>query len=219
MSSLFPRFGASPETLRTLGVNTRGSGLIIGETDSGQAASVDLLRATPTRAVLLGSLTLAQTFVFRALGLGSSVAVSTWRQQPWQELGRRAEAGSALVVTGADQLDPAEGSESAPMLVVQDSGSVPQEARVAPAPWRTTLHVLGGLHPLTQPILAAADLLFLQRLDRSQAEALGALLQLQPRLVDQLSSMRPLQIAALSRAGGQLVNLVSSPTETRILQR
>ena len=70
------------------GVNVRGSGLIIGETDTRQAAALDLLRAEPTRAVVFGSLNLARTIAFRSLGLGARVVVSSWRPGPWSALGR-----------------------------------------------------------------------------------------------------------------------------------
>lgn len=193
--------------------------MIIGETVGGLAAALDLLRAAPTRAVVIGSLNLARTIALRSLGLGASVVVSTWRQRPWGELARGSGAPTRLMtVTGEDRFEPPEATETSPVLIIHDTSSMPQDARIAPAPWRTSLHLLSGLHPLTQHILAGADVLVLQQVDVQQATALGRLLRLPPPLVGQLSTLGPLQVVVLSKAGTLLVNLVSTPTEAQLFR-
>jgi ESX secretion system protein EccE len=215
----FPQFRADPETLSHLGVNARGSGLIIGETDDHQAAAIDLLREEPTRAVVLGSLNLARTMAFRCLGLGARVLVSTWRPAPWAALAHAAGVGPDLLgMVGDGRVEAPDADEAMPLLVVQDHGSAPQETRIAAAPWRATLHVLNGLHPLTQHLLASADVLVLQQMDQRQGANVVRLLALPPQVIGRLSTLGPFQVLVVSRAGWQLVNLVSTPTEVTLLR-
>ena len=215
----FPRFAARPAALEQLGVNVRGSGLIIGETDDNQAAAIDLLRDVPTRAVVLGALNLARTIAFRALGRAAQVLVSTWRPGPWAALARASGVpGEQMSVLGEGRIDTPEATEASPLLVVHDNGSAPQEARISAAPWRASLHVLSSLHPLTQHLLASADVLILQQMDARQGTSVTRLLQLPSNLVAQLTTLGPFQVLVVSRAGSQLVNLVSTPTESALLR-
>jgi hypothetical protein len=217
--AVFNRFEAGPDALAALGVNIRGSGLIIGETEAGQATAIDLLRADPTRVVVLGSLNLARTIAFRALGLGAQVFVSTWRPGPWVALARSSGVSQQQLTVAADgRFEPPEASETSPVLVIHDTGPAQQESRIAAVPWRTSLHVLNGLHPLTHHLLASADVVILQQLDTRQGSTIGRLLQLPGRVVNQLAALGPFQVVVLSRSGGELVNLVSTPTEAQVFR-
>ena len=215
----FPRFQADPVSLAQLGVNARGSGLIIGETDDHQAAAIDLLREEPTRAVVLGTLNLARTVAFRCLGLGARVLVSTWRPGPWAALARGAGVGpETFGLVDEGRLDAPDADEATPLLVVHDHGSAPQETRIATGPWRASLHVLTGLHPLTQHLMAGADVLVLQQMDQRQGGNLVRLLSLPAPLIGRLSTLGPFQVLVVSRGGWQLVNLVSTPSEVALLR-
>ena len=215
----FIRFRASPTALAAFGMTVRGSGVIIGAAARGQATAIDLLRAGPTRAVVLGSLNLARTIVFRALGLGARVLVSSRRPQPWTALAQAAAVDSPQLDVPPDgRCEVAAASEFSPLLVVHDNGSGSASARMGPAPWRTSLHLFDALQPSAQHIVTAADLVIVQQRDIHQSRLIGQLLQLPGRVVHQLAALGPFQVVLLSRSGCQLVNLVSTPTERQVFE-
>ena len=64
-----------------------------------------------------------------------------------------------------------------------------------------TLHVLTGLHPLTQHLMAGADVLVLQQMDQRQGANVVRLLSLPAALIGRLSTLGPFQVLVVSRGG------------------
>ena len=156
------------------------AGLMMGRNRHGQPVTVRLLRAEPTRAVLVGVGRAAATVVLRALALGAHVVVQTGRPESWDQLLRGVVGPAdavALAPPGAPfSLPPA--SAATPQLVVLDVGPTSAVDPVPPARWRSTLVVRDDVSTVDLGALSRADLVVLQPLRPAEAELVGVALGL-----------------------------------------
>ena len=197
-----------------------GDGVVIGEDDRGAPAVLGLFRPTAYRIVLIGGLWTAQLLALRAAATGARVAVETGRGPVWTPVARAAGGPPPGVTvhpvggTGARGASP-----TAPLLTVRDCGSRPARSRLSPGPWQATLTLLPFLEPESEQLLAAADLVGVQRLSPQEAAPAGRVLRLPgaavpalPELGDGVTLWSDGRNRALVRSG-------PTPTEVQILGR
>lgn len=197
--------------------------MVLGCGPQGEPLSVSVLRAEPTRLVLVGGLYLARQVALRAMAIGAWVVVGTGRDAAWQVLTRAAGEGPdgrRAPMVQVRRLTPVElprASEDAPLLVVHDGGAVPQELFPPRSSWQTTMYVLPYLHPQAQHTANNADLILLQRLPVGQAQLAARIWRLPPPMLNQLTSLADDAVVALGRNLWMPLKLVTTPKEREIL--
>lgn len=184
----------TPEQLAAVALPVGDDGVVIGEDGGGVPAVLGLFRPGGYRIVLIGGLWTAQLIALRAAATGARVAVETGREAAWTPVARAA-GGSPPCLT----LHPVGGpgsrdaSPTAPVLAVRDRGSRPPGSRLSPGSWRATLTLLPFLEPEREPqseqLLAAADLVGLQRLSPPEAALAGRVLRLPGAAVEALPGL------------------------------
>lgn len=220
---LAPQFVVSPAMLDAVSPSGASGGLVLGSGAQGEPLTVSALRAQPTRVVLVGGLYLARQVALRAMATGAWVVVGTGRPAAWQALAKAAgtdAGGQPVPVVQVRKLAPAElprASEDAPLLVVHDGGSVPQELFAPRSPWQSTLYVLPYLHPQAGATATAADLVLLQRLPVGQAQLASRIWQLSPPQVHQLTALGDDGVIALGPDLWLPMRLVTTQREQQIL--
>jgi hypothetical protein len=223
---LAPAFSVAPPLLDALGPPVRPAGVVLGADPQGEPVSVGLVRAAPTRVVLLGGLYLARQVTLRAVGAGVHAVVVTGRPPVWDAV-RRA---------GAPDTDPAEPDDpeapvrvvgetpadlavtgGPPLLVVHDRGATPRGPAPARRPRQTTLVVLPSLVPAVSDLADDADLVLIQRLPPHESELAGRLWRLTPAMTETLRTLPDRGVVLLGRNLWRRVDLVTGPRETAIL--
>ncbi len=193
------------------------AGLMLGRNRHGQPVTVHLLRADPTRAMLIGGGRAAATVVLRALALGTQVVVQSGRPESWDHL-LRGVAGPtdavALAPPGTSFNLPA-ASATTPQLVVLDVGPVPADP-VPPGPWRTTLVVRDDVSTVDLDALGRADLVILQPLRPGEAELAGAVLGLGEGHA-WLTRIRDDMVGLVSRRTVRWAQLCATPVEQQVI--
>ncbi|WP_127783959.1 hypothetical protein [Rhodococcus sp. X156] len=227
-------FVLSPEALSRLSLTGDRGGVVLGSDLRGGAVQLHLVRPVPSRLALVGGLYLAMQLVLRAAATGVLVVVATGRPAAWQPLQQAfadvapatPAAGAGADPTGAPPplqlrgLHPGplpRASEDAPVLVVQDSGAVPQELYPTRSPWQSTAYVLPYLHPQVGGNATAADLVLLQRLPVGQAQLAGRLWRLPPGVVDDLAGLTDDGLIALGANLFLPMRLVTTPKEASLI--
>lgn len=218
-----PEFLVSPGLLDAVSPPGDRGGMVLGSGPNDEPLSVSVLRAEPTRLVLVGGLYLARQVALRAMATGAWVVVGTGRPAAWQLLTRAAgdgPDGRPAPLVQVRKLAPVElprASEDAPLLVVHDGGAVPQELFPPRSPWQTTMYVLPYLHPQAGASANNADLVLLQRLPVGQAQLAARIWRLPPHLMDQLTSLKDDGVVALGPNLWLPLRLVTTPKEREIL--
>lgn len=138
---------------------------------------VRLFRPQPTRVTLLGGTYIASLVAFRALALGALVHVATPRPRAWRPLTGRTTAGR-VAVQPVGSRPPVRGSMQWPVLVINDTGPEPSDARPGGVPWQTTLTVLPELTDAGEAAARHADLLVLHRCPKDEAALVCHMLDL-----------------------------------------
>jgi len=217
-------FVVAPAALNHLSLTGDRGGVVLGSDQRGGAIQVHLLRPMPSRLALLGGLYLAQQLVLRAAATGAVVVVATGRPAAWTLVLRAfdgAPAGRAheapVQIRGLAPGPLPRATQDTPVLVVQDSGAVPQELYPARSPWQCTAYVLPYLHPQVGQNARAADLVLAQRLPVGQAQLAGRLWQLSAEMVHELASLTDDGVVALGSSLWLPLRLVTTPKEAALL--
>ena len=218
-----PEFSVSVAMLDRISPSGDRGGMVIGRGPKNEPLSLSIVRPAPTRVISVGGLYMARQLAMRAMATGAWVFIATARLTAWQVLERAAGQQPGSPQTRAVQirrLNPIElprATEEAPLLVLHDGGSTPQELFPPRGPWQTTVYVLPYLHPQVSQIAGTADLTLLQRLPLGQAQLAGRIWRLHPRLVQQLTMLKDDQVLALGRGLGVTFQLVTTNRERQIL--
>ncbi|MGH3797530.1 MAG: hypothetical protein ACRDSP_21895 [Pseudonocardiaceae bacterium] len=218
-----PEFLVSPSMLDAVSPAGDRGGMVLGSGPKDEPLSVSVLRAEPTRLVLVGGLYLARQVALRAMATGAWVVVGTGRPAAWQLLTRAAGEGPdgrPAPLVQVRRLAPVElprATEDAPLLVVHDGGAVPQELFPPRSPWQTTMYVLPYLHPQAGNTANNADLVLLQRLPVGQAQLAARIWRLPPPMIDELTSLKDDGVVALGPNLWLPLRLVTTPKEREIL--
>ena len=208
------------EQLAAVALPVGDDGVVIGEDGQGTPAVLGLFRPTAYEVVLVGGVWTAQLIALRATATGARVVVETGRGQIWTPVARAAGGGQpCLTVHPVGGVGPQGASVTAPVLVVRDCGSRPARSRLSPGPWQATLTLLPFLETESEQLLAAADLVGVQRLSPQEAAPAGRVLRLPgsavsalPQLGDGVTLWSDGRNRALVRSG-------PTPTEVQILGR
>jgi hypothetical protein len=169
----------SQEQLASMALPVGDDGVVIGEDGQGHPAVIGLFRPRAYEVVLVGGVWTAQLIALRAAATGARVVVESGRGQSWTPVARAAGGGQpCLTVHPVDGTGPQGASVTAPVLVVRDCGSRPSRSRLAPGPWQTTLTLLPFLGPESDRLLAAADVVGVQRVSPQEAAQAGRVLRL-----------------------------------------
>ena len=152
------------------------TGLLLGrETGSGRApVLLPLLRAEPTRVVLIGGSWLARIVVFRCVALGARVLVRTTEPRGWEGMDA---AGRVTVVPGPQ---PVTAHPGEPVLHVADLGGRTGGDLESGAGWQTLLTVADQLTDPAAAALPGADAVLVQRMWPQQASYVASVLRVEP---------------------------------------
>lgn len=222
-----PAFVAAPAALDRFSLTGDRGGVVLGSDQRGGAIQVHLLRPIPSRVALLGGLYLAMQLVLRAAATGAVVVVATGRPASWAPLARAFAPtpaapsgdgpGAPVEIRGLQPHPLPHATQDGPVLVVQDSGAVPQELYSVRSPWQSTAYVLPYLHPQVGLNATAADLVLVQRLPVGQAQLAGRLWRLQPGMVHELATLTDDGVVALGNNLWLPLRLVTTPKEAALL--
>ncbi|WP_327677011.1 hypothetical protein [Kitasatospora sp. NBC_00458] len=194
-------------------------GVLVGEdVHRAQPAVLGLFRPGARDLVLVGGVWTAQVIALRAAATGARVAVETARAHLWGPLAQAAGGGQPCVtVHQAGRLGPQGASVTSPVLVVRDLGARPPRSRLSAAPWQTGLTLLPHLGPNAAQLLAAADLVGVQRVSPQEAELIGRVLSLGPQEVGALPALTEDLTLWATRMSRQYVRVVAGLAERRYL--
>jgi hypothetical protein len=179
-------------SLSRIAVAAGPAGVVLGREHSGALAPVRLFRPEPTRAVVIGGSWVANLVVFRCLGHGARVTVTTASPAFWNAFKQRAGAGDDLVVQPSGGVDLTatgpSGPTGEPHLHVVDVGpTVP--ARAPAARWECQLTVVPNLTTAGLSPAAEADVVVATRLGSNDAELLASAARLGPADVTRLTQL------------------------------
>jgi hypothetical protein len=204
---------AQPGGLRRLGTTVGPAGVVLGRQHSGELAPVRLFRPEPTRVTLVSGSWLAWLVVFRSLGVGAQVHVTTAAPARWSTVGGLAGLPD-LVTVGATPPTETPGSMR-PRLWVNDVGLGAESAAVGP--WETMLDVVPGMTPTAPNLLAEADVVLLQRLTPDDADVCASTLRLAAGMETKLSQLHDDLVVVVVAGAVRFVNVATTPTEEELL--
>jgi hypothetical protein len=222
-SAVAPEFLVTPGLLDVVSPSGDRGGMVLGSGPNNEPLSVSVLRAQPSRLVLVGGLYLARQVALRAMATGAWVVVATGRPAAWQSLTRAAGEGldgrpaPLMQICGLAPVELPRASEDAPLLVVHDGGAVPQELFPPRSTWQTTLYVLPYLHPQAEGTANNADLVLLQRLPAGQAQLAAEMWRLPAPMANHLAALTEDGVVALGPNLWLPLRLVTTPAEREIL--
>lgn len=221
-------FLAEPAVLDGLSLTGDRGGVVIGSDQAGGAVQLHLFRRAPARLALLGGLYLASQVVLRAAATGARVVLATGRPAAWEHVAHALDLGAPghgvsdapVPLVELRGLEPAplpRATQELPLLIVQDSGAVPQELYPARSPWQSTAYVLPYLHPQLGANAAMADVVLAQRLPLGQAQLAGRVWNLAPAMVHELASLTDDGVVALGTNVWLPLRLVTTPKESALI--
>ncbi|THV22032.1 hypothetical protein [Glycomyces paridis] len=188
------------------------SGLVIGRDAEQLPVVAPFFRPEETRINLIGGVYLARLLVFRALAIGTRVAVCTTRPQEWNGLGETATGrGDRLAVLHGDQPVTVEASQHSPALYVYDVGERGSQTKPVLGPWRTQLTVLPRLTNFADSLTGEAHMTVLQRLTAEEAQVARSAIRVNQEVLQWLQMLHDDMIAML-RKGQKERYLWCSPT-------
>jgi hypothetical protein len=204
---------ARPGGLRRLGITAGPAGVVLGRQHSGDLAPVRLFRPEPTRVTLVGGSWLAWLVVFRSLGVGAQVHVTTAAPARWSTVGSL--AGLPDLVTVGPTPSAATPGIMRPRLWVNDVGIGAAGATVGP--WETMLDVVPGMTPTTPAQLAEADVVLLQRLTPDDAGVCASTLRLAAGMETKLSQLHDDLVVVVVAGAVRFVNIAATSVEEELL--
>jgi type VII secretion protein EccE len=195
-----------------------GAGLMLGRNRKGWPVLARVVRAEPTRALLVGGVRVAEMLTLRALALGVHVLVHTGRPYAWEPFLRAVSLPSdAIALVPFDRpvaLPPA--GPLAPQLVVVDVGPPGSQPLPGEAGWRTTLVVRDDLAEADLDAVARADLVVLQPLHPDEAALAGAVLGLGAGQ-EWLARIRGDMVGVVNRRAVRFAQLSPTPLEQQLI--
>ncbi|MFB9663006.1 hypothetical protein ACFQS3_17670 [Glycomyces mayteni] len=202
-------------TARALELMTSASppaGLVIGRDAEQVPVVAPFFRPEETRINLIGGVYLARLLVFRALAIGTRVAVCTTRPQEWNGLGETATGrNDRLAVLHGDQPVTVEASQHSPALYVYDVGERGSQTKPVLGPWRTQLTVLPRLTNFADALTGEAHMTVLQRLTAEEAQIARSAIRVNQEVLQWLQMLHDDMIAML-RKGQKERYLWCAPT-------
>jgi hypothetical protein len=202
-------------TARALELMTSASppaGLVIGRDAEQVPVVAPFFRPEETRINLIGGVYLARLLVFRALAIGTRVAVCTTRPQEWNGLGETATGrNDRLAVLHGDQPVTVEASQHSPALYVYDVGERGSQTKPVLGPWRTQLTVLPRLTNYADSLTGEAHMTVLQRLTAEEAQIARSAIRVNQEVLQWLQMLHDDMIAML-RKGQKERYLWCAPT-------
>jgi hypothetical protein len=188
------------------------SGLVIGRDAEQVPVVAPFFRPEETRINLIGGVYLARLLVFRALAIGTRVAVCTTRPQEWNGLGETATGrNDRLAVLHGDQPVTVEASQHSPALYVYDVGERGSQTKPVLGPWRTQLTVLPRLTSYGGDLTGDAHMTVLQRLTAEEAQIARSAIRVNQEVLQWLQMLHDDMIAML-RKGQKERYLWCAPT-------
>ncbi|SDE42292.1 hypothetical protein [Glycomyces harbinensis] len=188
------------------------SGLVIGRDAEQVPVVAPFFRPEETRINLIGGVYLARLLVFRALAIGTRVAVCTTRPQEWNGLGETATGrNDRLAVLHGDQPVTVEASQHSPALYVYDVGERGSQTKPVLGPWRTQLTVLPRLTNYADELTGDAHMTVLQRLTAEEAQIARSAIRVNQEVLQWLQMLHDDMIAML-RKGQKERYLWCAPT-------
>ncbi len=136
VSGWFSRTGGSTlGAARTDVIPIASGGVVLGTAADGELLAVPLFTERGVRAAALGDARLPKLLALRALGTGARVRVVTSGPAAWLALRDEARLpGERMAVVGPGAPVPTDGTRTAPLMIIDDTGS-PAAAAVA-RPWQ-----------------------------------------------------------------------------------
>lgn len=176
------RHALEAHQLGALTLPVSDDGIVIGHDQERIPAVLGLFRPEPYEISFVGGAYLIQVIALRAAAIGARVAIESGRPHLWASLAQQAGGGQqCITVHPVGRLGPQGPSAASPVLVVRDCGARPPRNRLAATPWETTLTLLPFLDPGLAGRLAEADLVGLQRVSPTEAQAAAHALNLAPQ--------------------------------------
>jgi hypothetical protein len=202
----------TPRALELMTSASPPSGLVIGRDAEQVPVVAPFFRPEETRINLIGGVYLARLLVFRALAIGTRVAVCTTRPQEWNGLGETATGrNDRLAVLHGDQPVTVEASQHSPALYVYDVGERGSQTKPVLGPWRTQLTVLPRLTNYADELTGEAHMTVLQRLTAEEAQIARSAIRVNQEVLQWLQMLHDDMIAML-RKGQKERYLWCSPT-------
>jgi hypothetical protein len=158
------------------------AGVVLGRQHSGELAPVRLFRPEPTRVGLIGGSWLEWLVVFRCLGAGARVEITTATPSRWSGVGGLAGVPDRVTIRSANEAGggPGPATSAQPVLRVNDVGLSAATEPVELGPWEALLTVVPTLTATAAPLLVEAHVLLLQRLSVDEAAVCASTLHLPP---------------------------------------
>ena len=206
---------ATPKAaLRRLAATAGPAGVVIGRQHSGALSPVRLLRPQPTRAVIVGGYWAARLVVFRCLGIGALVEVTTASPARWAGLAESAGAAARFRVVPAGQyVEPwVTPSATLPLIQVNDAGGRGAEKPTL-GPWHTSMTILPAVTAHTAPVLSDADVVLLQRLSAPEADVAVTALRLPTDALTKLTQIHDDMMVTIVVGEPRYIFIVTTPME------
>ena len=204
----------APNGLRSLAAMAGPSGVVMGRQHAGALAPVRLFRPDPTRIGVVGGSWLTALIVFRCLGIGARVEITTAMPSRWADMGQLAGAPDRVVIGMIGGTLP---GSMLPVLRVNDVGLGGGPDPLPLGPWESLLTAVGTLTPTSAGLLTESNVLIMQRLSRDEAEVCAATLHLSPDVETNLSQMHDDMLVVLVAGVPQFLWFATTPIEEQLL--
>lgn len=206
----------SRAALTQLGISSPGMGLVLGADRHQRPVSVRFFRPEPTRIAVVGGAWAGQLISFRALALGTRVAVVTAEPGAWDGFGERATGrGDRVGVLTAEQRFALNATAHQPFLIIYDLGLTGPTVPPPLGPWQTQLVILRQLDQSGVPSIQDCHLVMLQRLGDAEANVAGTALRVPDHSVGFLRVMANDMAALIGGGADRYVWFAQTDVERR----
>lgn len=225
--SVAPASAVPEQTLGLLGIGVEPSGVVLGRDSAGRAVLVRLFGPEPMTVAFVGGWWALRVLVFRCLAHNAGVTVRAYDPADATRSGALADATHWLALNGlssrAERVTlahpggvPRPATALRPLIEAHDLGPTAPAGPPPLGPWRTRLTVLRQVTPAVLPLLAAADVLIVQRLPEPEATMLGSALGVRGDLVSRLPAMDDEMLAAFGAGSVRYMWLTPTPIERHL---
>jgi len=222
-----PARAVPEQTLGRLAVGVEPSGVVLGRDSAGRAVLVRLFGPDAMSVAFVGGWWAARVLVFRCLAHGAALTVRACDPADPARPGALADAAHWLalddlsgragrVTLASPGSDPPPATALRPVIEAHDLGPSAPAGPAPLGPWHTRLTVLPQVTPAALPLLAAADVLIVQRLPAPDATLLGSALGLRGDLASRLPAMDNEMVAAFGAGSVRYAWLTPTPVERHL---
>ncbi|GIG88455.1 hypothetical protein [Plantactinospora endophytica] len=216
------------DLLDRLAVDVDAIGVLLGRTGANQPVVLRLFRPEPLTVAFVGDWWTAQVLLFRCLGHGARVAVDAVdavnpaaagtiaTMAHWLALDQAAGGAGDRVWRSAYPGGDEPADPRRPLLRLRDVGVHGPERRPPTRAWETQLTVLPRLTTAGVPVLAAADVVLVQRLTQPEAALVGSTLALPRARWMALTSMNNEMVAAFGGGSARYFWLAPTHVERQL---